>query len=56
VDVTPDRVQGDWYFVDTILRPSDGIRFAESYAVRRGQRRLHHVGRPVASIPERVRV
>jgi alkaline phosphatase D len=56
VDVTPDRVQGDWYFVDTILRPSDGVRFAESYAVRRGEHRLHHVGRPVASIPEGMRV
>jgi phosphodiesterase/alkaline phosphatase D-like protein len=47
VDVTPDRVQGDWYFVDTILRPSDGVRFAESYAVPRGARRLHRVGEPV---------
>jgi alkaline phosphatase D len=56
VDVTPDRVQGDWYFVDTILRPSDGVRFAESYAVRRGERHLHHVGRPVSSTPERARV
>ena len=52
VDVTPDRVQGDWYFVDTILRPSDGVRFAESYAIPRGARRLHRVGEPVGPRPE----
>jgi alkaline phosphatase D len=40
VDVTPDRVRGEWHFVDTVHRPSSGERLAASYEVRRGEARL----------------
>jgi alkaline phosphatase D len=40
VDVTPDRVRGEWHFVDTVHRPSTGERLAARFEVRRGEARL----------------
>ncbi|MFP5320609.1 MAG: alkaline phosphatase D family protein [Acidimicrobiia bacterium] len=42
LDVTAERVQSDWYFVDTVLEPSTEERFHRGYTVARGE----HVVRP----------
>lgn len=44
VDVTRERVEARWYFVDTLLRPSDGVRVGGAWAVRRGS----HTPEPVS--------
>lgn len=36
LDVTPDRVQADWWNVDTVLAPSDGESHAASWQLRDG--------------------
>lgn len=36
VDVTPERVQADWWNVDTVLTPSDGETHAASWQLRDG--------------------
>jgi alkaline phosphatase D len=53
VDVTPDRVRGDWYFVDAIHQPTEGVHLARSYAVRRGLHQLEPADEP-AGRPSRV--
>jgi alkaline phosphatase D len=40
VDVTPERVIGEWWLVDTIRRRTDGERRASAWMVRRGDPRL----------------
>jgi alkaline phosphatase D len=40
VDVTHDRVQADWWHVDTVARRSGGERLVASWAVRDGEPRL----------------
>jgi alkaline phosphatase D len=40
LDVTPERVQGEFLFVDTVLEPSDGQRLDASWQVLRGTQRL----------------
>jgi alkaline phosphatase D len=40
IDVTPQRVQGDWFHVDTVLRPSDAERHVASWQVRAGANHL----------------
>jgi alkaline phosphatase D len=40
VDVRPDRVRGEWWFVDTVLRPSDAEAMAAAFEVLRGTPRL----------------
>jgi alkaline phosphatase D len=55
--VTPDRVQSDWYFVDTVLQPSSGQRLAASWETRAGERHVRRAaapvgaGGPVATVP-----
>jgi alkaline phosphatase D len=44
LDVTADAVQSDWYFVDTVLEPSDAESFHRGYRVTRGE----HVLRPAS--------
>ncbi|MFL5797341.1 MAG: alkaline phosphatase D family protein [Actinomycetota bacterium] len=47
VDVTPERVQADWQYVDTVRRPSRSIRCGGSWMVRRGQHRLEEAPGPL---------
>lgn len=42
LDITADRIQSDWYFVDTVLEPSEEESFFRGYLVARGE----HVVRP----------
>jgi alkaline phosphatase D len=49
VDVTPDRVEARWQFVDTLLRPSEGIREGGAWAVRRGTHTLEDGAERVAA-------
>jgi alkaline phosphatase D len=50
IDVTPDRVEAQWHFVDTLLRPSDGVRLGGAWIVRRGG----HIPEPVEALAERL--
>ena len=50
-DVTPERVQADWYFVDQVHGPSTEVRFGDSHEVRRGEHRLRRVGKPITTSP-----
>jgi len=45
LDVTAERVQSDWYFVDTVLTRSPDERFHRGYAVETGS----HALRPALS-------
>jgi alkaline phosphatase D len=49
LDVTPERTQSDWYFVDTVLRPSDAEAHAASWKTDAGTNRL---ARGVAAPPK----
>jgi alkaline phosphatase D len=40
LDVTQDRVQADWFFVDTVERRSSAQQFAAAWQVRRGENHL----------------
>jgi alkaline phosphatase D len=40
VDVTPERVQGEWWHVDTVLRPSQREACSSRWMVRRGTSHL----------------
>lgn len=40
LDITPERLQGEFWYVDDILAPSDGERFASGFAVAAGSNRL----------------
>lgn len=40
LDVTPERVQGEWWYVDTVLEPSAGESFGAAYQVAAGESRL----------------
>lgn len=40
LDITPERCQGEFWFVDDILAPTDGERFATGFAAEAGQNRL----------------
>lgn len=42
LDITSDRIQSDWYFVDTVLEPSQEESHFRGYTVARGE----HVVRP----------
>lgn len=48
LDVTEQRLQSDWYFVDTIERPDEGEAFAFGYFVRRGEHTLQQAAAPAA--------
>ena len=53
IDVTPDRVEAQWHFVDTPLRPSDGVRLGGAWAVRRGRHLPEPVDAPAERFPAR---
>lgn len=40
LDVTPDAAQSDWYFVDTVLEPTDAESLAASWKTTTGTNRL----------------
>ena len=40
VDVDRDRIRGEWWYVDEIIRPSDGERMDAAFEFRHGQPRL----------------
>jgi alkaline phosphatase D len=48
VDVTPDRIQGDWYFVDTLRRRSEGESRASGWMVVRDEHRLREATEPIS--------
>ena len=43
IDVTAERVIGEWWFVDTILQRTDGQRLAAAWRVDHGTPKLHPV-------------
>lgn len=45
LDITAERMQSDWYFIDTVLEPSQNESFFRGYRVARGE----HVVRPAAT-------
>ncbi|MCS7296990.1 MAG: alkaline phosphatase D family protein [Bacteroidia bacterium] len=49
IDVTPQRVQGDWYYVNTIAQPALGERTGESWYVQSGERFLRRAASPVVA-------
>jgi len=40
VDVTPERVRGEWWFVDAVREPTTGQHLGAAWEVRRGESRL----------------
>jgi alkaline phosphatase D len=46
VDVTTERVEAQWHFVDTVLERSEGVRLGGAWAVRRGTHALEDVAAP----------
>lgn len=57
LDVTPERVQADWFFVDTVLTPDDGERHGGSWQVAVDEKHLEPAseeapgGTPAAETP-----
>jgi alkaline phosphatase D len=47
VDITPERVQGDWWFVNQIHVPSDGIHHGGSWLIPSEEDRVRRSGGPV---------
>ena len=47
LDLTPERAQADWYFVDTVLAPSSGQRHGASWQSFAGDNHLTAAGAPV---------
>lgn len=62
LDVTPERLQAEYLFVDTVAEPSDGLRLDATWQVLRGANRLSPGGaqtearadRPADAPPPRV--
>lgn len=50
LDVRPERVQGEWWYVDTVAEPADGEQFGAAYRTDDGANRL--VQALVASEPK----
>nr|MBV6630393.1 alkaline phosphatase D family protein [Oceanococcus sp. HetDA_MAG_MS8] len=48
MDITPERMQADWWFVDTVAMPSEVEAFGESYACDHGSNRVQRIGSPSA--------
>lgn len=48
VDVSSDRIQGDWYFVDTLRRRSDNESRASGWMVVRDEHRLREATEPIS--------
>ena len=51
VDVSPERVQADWWHVDTVARRDGGARVAASWIVRDGEPRLSPAPGPLGARP-----
>ena len=49
LDLTPERCQADWYFVETIAERSNTERFVTGYSTRSGANALTRTDGPVAS-------
>jgi alkaline phosphatase D len=47
VDVTPERVQADWWYVDHIHCPHDGVHHGASWMVPADQHRVRRAPGPV---------
>ena len=47
LDVTPERVQADWWHVDTVQQRSGAARLVASWLVRNGETRLSPAPRPL---------
>ena len=50
VDVTPERIQGDWWHVDTIARRPSGERWAGGWSLAHGELGLRPAEAPAASV------
>lgn len=46
LDLTPERAQADWFFVETMERPSEKESWWSSWFTRNGGNRLHRAKRP----------
>ncbi len=44
LDLTPEKAQADWYFVETILKPNSPEKFDAGYYTLDGQNRLQKAG------------
>ncbi len=53
LDITRARVQGEWYFVDTVLEPTAGQRLDATWQVLRGADRLSAGGPATSARPDR---
>jgi len=51
IDVTPQRVQGDWYYSNTITQPTPGETAGESWYVQAGERFLRKATSPTTAPP-----
>ena len=49
LDVTRERVQGDWFHVDTVARPSKEETFAAAWQTERGDNHLSPANAPAAA-------
>ena len=49
LDITPERTQGEWWYVDQVAEPGGGETFGAAYGVDAGSRRLRAVDGP--SVP-----
>ncbi|MDQ3405264.1 MAG: alkaline phosphatase D family protein, partial [Actinomycetota bacterium] len=47
VDVNPQRVQTDWYYLNDRLSPTSGVRYAKSMATADGTQKVKSVSTPV---------
>ncbi|MGH9085882.1 MAG: alkaline phosphatase D family protein [Acidimicrobiales bacterium] len=49
LDLTPERAQADWFYVDTVLEPSNVERHGGSWMAATGANRLRPAGQPAAA-------
>lgn len=54
VDVSPERLQADWWHVDTIARRSSGEQWGGGWCLAHGELGLHRAGAPVEVSPPSV--
>lgn len=52
LDITPERTQGEWCYVDAIDAPSEGERYGAGYLVAAGSKHLVAADAPSGSIAE----
>jgi len=51
IDITPQKVQGDWYFANTVSQPQPGESPGESWYVNSGERFLRKATSPTTAPP-----